>query len=399
MSNEFQDCLKIAFFTPLKGNSKSFYFSSSILPYLKEFADIDIFTDKDDVKNFCDLNVFNYLTSFIHDKEKHYDIFFYQVEDDESTNFCRVHLALKPGVVLFHDFYIKVTPPQAIITNLLKAQCDSIKRDLGKALFSLTTNPFIIKKGKSFTRNNINSVYKNNISFIPYPLILDEYKEKKQNEITKIVFEGSTHAESRYFKMIQSLKNIKNFKLVWLTNKNEINDAIKILNDNEIKDFKVLENSVQDIQNEIQGADIAICLLKNLEYFNIFFMTEALKNNVFVISNKSEDNFSIFPNDYIAKVNLGESEAGEIEFFVKAYKDNKIMLDYKALYENFLVNLSCKNVAFELLTLFNQLKDEAIKFYKDFEYQKEQAKKEVLNKAFCKCDDYLMDVRRELNLI
>ena len=33
--------------------------------------------------------------------------------------------------------------------------------------------------------------------------------------------------------MIQSLKNIESFKLIWLTNKNEINDAIKCFDDNE----------------------------------------------------------------------------------------------------------------------------------------------------------------------
>lgn len=399
MSKENNNRLKIAFFTPLKENSKSFYFSNSILPYLKEFADIDIFSDTNNTDTFCDLKVYNYLTSFSHDNKKHYDIFFYQVEDDKSTNFCRVHLALRPGVVLFHDFYLSVVPPQTIITNLLLSQCDNIKRDLGKALFSLSPDPFVIKEGRCITRNNINSIYENNISYIPYPLTLNEYKEKKQNEIIKIVFEGSTHAKSRYHKMIQSLKNIESFKLIWLTNKNEINDAIKILNDNEIKNFKVLENSVKDIQNELQGADIAICLLKKLEYFNTFFITEALKNNVFVISNDSKDNLKIFPNNYIAKVTLGVNESREIEFFIKAYKENKIMLDYKALNENYLMNFSCKNIAFELLTLFNQIKVEIAKFYKDFEIQKERAKKKVFKKAFSKCDDYLMDVREELNLI
>ena len=44
-------------------------------------------------------------------------------------------------------------------------------------------------------------------------------------------------------------------------------------------------------------------------------------------------------------------------------------------------------------------KIEIAKFYKDFEIQKERAKKKVLKKAFSKCDDYLMDVREELNLI
>ena len=48
---------------------------------------------------------------------------------------------------------------------------------------------------------------------------------------------------------------------------------------------------------------------------------------------------------------------------------------------------------------FNQIKVEIAKFYKDFEIQKERAKKKVFKKAFSKCDDYLMDVREELNLI
>ena len=79
MSKENNNRLKIAFFTPLKENSKSFYFSNSILPYLKEFADIDIFSDTNNTDTFCDLKVYNYLTSFSHSPFSNISFIFSQV--------------------------------------------------------------------------------------------------------------------------------------------------------------------------------------------------------------------------------------------------------------------------------------------------------------------------------
>lgn len=257
--------LKIAFFTPIVEGSKSYYFSTKVLPYLKEKAQVDIFTDTKCLGTFCGLNVYNYLTAFIKDNKEHYDIFFYQVESLDCTNFIRVHLSLIPGIVLFHDFYLYNNPPQTIVPYLLGSQYNNIKRDIGKALFSLFPSLAFMKKATVYSRNNIslkdfpkNSTYDNNVSFIPYPLDILEFKEKTRNIITKIVFEGSVEKESRYFSVIKSLENVSDYKFTWLTDKKSINKAIKICNDNNIKNFEILENNVINIEDSLLEAHIAI---------------------------------------------------------------------------------------------------------------------------------------------
>ncbi|MGI6680161.1 MAG: hypothetical protein ACOX3T_01505 [Bdellovibrionota bacterium] len=415
--------LKIAFFTPLKEGTKSFYFSKNILPFLKEYCDIDIFSDETIVETFCSLNVYHYKASFLHNKEKKYDIFFYQVEDSIDTNFCRLHLSLTKGVVFFHDYYVFTYPPQAIISSLVKEQCDNIKRDLGKALFSLTPSPFIIHKAKAYTRNNISSIYKNNITYLPYPLedfnfkdnlnekIIEKTNEKtnekikEQNKTIKILFEGSTSKDSRYFKMLRGVKNIKDSKLTWLTSKEEIEVAKKLCIDNGIKQFEVLENNFKNMKEAILKVDVAICLVKFLNHHNIFLILNALKNGVFVIANKLQnsytfiDDLEIFPKNYIAKVSIGKTEEKEIEFFINAYKDGKVMLDYKKLYEEYLINFSSKYVAKDLYNLLLSISDDIKEFYKAFEKLELEARNKVLKKAFLKDDEYLKDAREELGLV
>lgn len=399
--------LKIAFFTPITNGSKSYYFSTKVLPYLKEHADIDIFTDSKCDGTFCGLNVYHYLVAFKLDNIKNYDIFFYQVEDDDSTNFIRVHLALIPGIVLFHDFYLYNEPPQCIVYYLLGSQFNNIKRDLGKALFSLSTSPSIIKKASKFTRNNIppHSFSNNNISFIPYPLEIRDFKEKVRNKITKIVFAGNVEKESRYFSVINSLKDISDYKFIWLTKCKDIERAKKVCKDNDVIDFEILENNVNNVEESLCGADICMCPIKNLEYYDTFFIYKAFENNVLVIASaftKQEtngDDLSIFPSNYILKAKAGLQESKEFSFFINAYKEGRIVLDYKKLYDDFLINFANNVVSKELLALFYNLYD-SIKDYKEiYEKQKEYARQKVLSKAFGEYDDYLFNERKELGLL
>lgn len=397
--------LKIAFFTPVICGTKSYCFSSSVLPFLKEQADVDIFSDNKNISTFCSLNVYHYLTAFILDKEKKYDIFFYQIENHNDTNFCRIHLALKPGVVFFHDFYLSSDIPQTILPSITKNQCNSIKRELGISLFSIAPSDFIVKKGEQFTRNNINTLYNNNILFLPYPLEHGLSVSKIKNDITKIVFEGSTDVSSRYFKVIASLKNVKNYHFVWLTEKINLEFAQKLCIDNKLEKFEVLENNAENIKKTLKNADIAISLLKSMQYYNMFFIFESLINDVFVIANKASylipsiDDLNIFPSNYISRVNIGMNESQEIEFFIKAYQAGKVDLNYQLLHEKYLVNFSAKNISFELLRLFNHTSDAIEKFYILFNDKKINAKKEVLNKAFNDDDSYLNDVRKELGFL
>ncbi len=399
--------LKIAFFTPIKEGSKSYYFSSCILPELKKKCDIDIFSDDKEKKEAFGLPHFHYLSSFLHDKEKHYDLFFYQIEDREDVAFSRVHLALKQGVVLFHDICFSYFPPQAIIKTTHPHNYYLARREFGKSLFSMITNFDDKNIASCATRNNIKTSYKNNFTFINYPAIFSENFIKEKNKITQIVFKGDQNIATRSHKMLEALAGLDNCNLVWLTKKSNFESVKVLCQQNNIQSFSVLEDNMQNENNALLKCDIAISLCKNflsdktyqVWHHDIFFIFKALLNNVFVISNNHED-LNIFPASYIAKVDAGTNEALKIRFFIEAFKNGKIAgLDYKKLKEEFFGELTPKTIASELLTLFESLKDEIREFYSLQEKEENIAKEKMLKKAFGEDDKYLLESRKELGFI
>ncbi len=404
--NDMCKKFKIAFFTPIKEGSKSYYFSSCVLPELKKICDIDIFSDDKEAKEAFNLPHFHYLSAFLHDKEKHYDLFFYQVENREELAFSRVHLALKQGVVLFHDICFSYDPPQAIIQTTHPNNYYLARREFGKSLFSIMTNLDDIKVASCYTRNNIKSSYENNITFMNYPAKVNENFVKEKNKITQIVFKGDQSISTRSHKMLEALKGIENFHLTWLTNKSNFETVGTLCRHNNIQSFSILEDSISNEDDALSKSDIAISLCQNylsdrsyhVWHHSVLFIFKALLNNVFVISNNNED-LDIFPASYIAKVDAGENEAFKIKFFIEAFKDRKINLDYKRLKEEFFQELSPKIISNELLFLFENLKDEIKNFYILRENEEYLAKKKMLKKAFNEDDEYLLESRKELGFV
>lgn len=112
--------LRVAWFSHLncgsvEGPSKSAYTSDLLLPVLRDRFEIELFHDSFD--SYQDYPTFHYLTAVERDRAKPFDLWFYQLEDGLVGNFVRMHLGLKPGLVLFHDYVLASDGPEPILNS------------------------------------------------------------------------------------------------------------------------------------------------------------------------------------------------------------------------------------------------------------------------------------------
>jgi hypothetical protein len=110
-----QQKLKVAWFSPLYGASVSAYVTRILLPILKDSLDISVFSQE--AAEWNGFRADNYLNAAKRDTIEKFDIFFYNLEDLSDLNFSRIHLALKPGVVWFHDFFMTSYGPEPILNS------------------------------------------------------------------------------------------------------------------------------------------------------------------------------------------------------------------------------------------------------------------------------------------
>ncbi len=111
---------RIAWFTPLKGGSVSSFASRQVLGLLAKDVDIVIFHNGErgefPVPDGA-LPVVHYLKAVEYDREAPFDVFFYNLEDRKECDFMRIHLALKPGIVWFHDLFLSNHGPEPILNS------------------------------------------------------------------------------------------------------------------------------------------------------------------------------------------------------------------------------------------------------------------------------------------
>ena len=114
--------LRVAWFSPLRLSQDAFespspsaYVSSVLLPLIKERCELELFHDSfDSLEGYP---TFHYLTAWDRHRNNPFDVFFYHLEDHRRTAFARMHLALKPGLVWFHDLLLTDDGPEPILNS------------------------------------------------------------------------------------------------------------------------------------------------------------------------------------------------------------------------------------------------------------------------------------------
>ncbi len=137
------DKLRIAWFSPLGSEGEtsiSAYATETLLPYLTDRFEIELFHDS--FFSHKKYPTYHYLNAFLRDKERPFDLFFYQLEDSPCTKFVRMHLGLMPGITWFHHFFLSDDGPEPILNSGWQ---DTVDHFCGKR----TVWP---ERGKEYTR-------------------------------------------------------------------------------------------------------------------------------------------------------------------------------------------------------------------------------------------------------
>jgi hypothetical protein len=149
--------LRVAWFSPLttRSTSPAAYVSHVLLPLLKKRCEIELFHDSFDLHP--DFPTFHYLTAWDRHRQNPYDIFFYHLEDHRRTAFARIHLALKPGLVWFHDLLLTDDGPEPILNSAWERVVEK---------FQVATTPWP-ERGEEFKRPRPHAVREVGVGGIP----------------------------------------------------------------------------------------------------------------------------------------------------------------------------------------------------------------------------------------
>jgi hypothetical protein len=111
---------RVAWFSPLEGASVSAFCSRILLPILAHDFDLTVFHAAEQGKfafSEGEIPTRHYLTARALHQQCPFDLFFYNVEDCLDLNFSRMHLALIPGIVWMHDFFMTTHGPEPILNS------------------------------------------------------------------------------------------------------------------------------------------------------------------------------------------------------------------------------------------------------------------------------------------
>lgn len=280
--------MRIAWFSPLNtaselnSGSLSAYFSDQVLPFLAREHEIELFHDR--FEPYQKFPTFHYLSAFKRHQVRPFDVFFYQLEDSRRSVFTRFHLALLPGVVLFHDFLLSDDGPEP----LLNSPCTEVIRR-----FNNRQHPWP-DRAAEFTRHSRYALREASFAgvalfsserwhddfrrmlperlslpetsatptsfYLPYPV---NVPEKSSDSIAgNVAFCGSPQVEDRAHKLLQALSELQQpWKLRWLLQRNERARAEQLLNEFAVQGTNVelvFERSPHLWEEILQTAQVAV---------------------------------------------------------------------------------------------------------------------------------------------
>ncbi|RME59006.1 MAG: hypothetical protein D6780_05785 [Candidatus Dadabacteria bacterium] len=376
----------IAWFSPVKEGCTSWYLTKKLLPYLKDYFSIELFTDtlSSGVQETLAVKVNHYLSFF--QKEKHFHTALYFLDTTPFSSFVRYHLGLSPGVVIFESLWSDAKSPDPLI--------ESPWKDFIKKLYNF--NHLIPKKPPYFWDDK-NLLLEREISLACLPIFISARDTEEFQREVKLSVQGKSPKafylpcpvdffckeddpfalstltiasaalptlEGRAHKWVKALaraakKGVK-AKLFWAVEEELLSAALEQLKDagfNLAKNKAVLEKievklisslSPRLWQSIVKDAHIAIHTYSGVVGKLYPYLTISLAAGSYVVVSRFSESFWL-PDEAVYKVKLG---AGEEEEFFKLFlffadnaqnlKRNKTALDYAKLFH------SSEEKAFEL---------------------------------------------------
>ncbi|MCB0339474.1 MAG: hypothetical protein KDD53_07715, partial [Bdellovibrionales bacterium] len=249
--------LRVAWFSALNKPSEltgslSSYLTDEIVEFVAQDFDVEIFSSG--FEPYRDFPTSHYLAAFQRHRANPFDIFFYQVEDRASSDFCRAHLGLMPGVVLFHDLLFKSEGPEPLHNSPWRVMLEMFKNNQGdwpsRDFFWPRREPFAHRESalslvpifsstrnlSEFRRETKGALYEKEDSespwefYLPYPggTPVELINRSNQDPI-EIGFCGSADIEHRAHKVLQALSRLKfPYRLNWLVEAHHLDRAKKL---------------------------------------------------------------------------------------------------------------------------------------------------------------------------
>jgi|GEM_PF-6619079 len=357
--------------------SVSYWFTKQIYSFLTENFEVDFYSKQDIEKE--GIKFTNYRKARVNHKTNPYDLFFYNLEDNDELSFIRMHIVQIPGIVYFHDFIHSNYGPIPMVNSAWHLNCENYNqskfisyerldekyqkiphahRESAYSLISLLSSAAFNVDFSNVIKDQIKfNTDKRNIYF---PTAASEkfYNIKpKENELLNIAFSGCSQFDSRSHKFLPVLEKF-NDKIMfhWMLDKKFEGHANKLLSENNITNFKIYNSKSENTWYDILLESDLVLHTKFSFYKNISpFLEMSLAAGKYIITN----NFHFadyIPETAAFKVNVGSKESLEYDSIINKFINikkigtNIVAREFaqsfynKDINFNFLKNLIIKNL-------------------------------------------------------
>lgn len=270
---------RLAWFSPVSRESEtnSAYFSRKVLPTLLKDFEIEIFSHAPE--SLAGMEAKPYLSAKSRHNENPFSLFVYNLEDTKELAFSRMHLALAPGLVIFHDLFLSDFGPEPILNSpwieTLKhfqdnevpwreLDCEHDQRgplayrEASYSLARIFTSPRDHREFICSVKDSVVNPEKETY-FIPYPVSEIERHQAGKSAVFRVCYAGKPRMEDRPHKLLSALANTSvNTELTWLVSKSERARAEEMIDDySRIKVRFVEGHTPENWQRVVCDADLA----------------------------------------------------------------------------------------------------------------------------------------------
>lgn len=326
---------RIAWVSPgAQSFSVSAYVTEKLTPYLQKAFDV--------------VHIDESLAPLLTSTHSTFDYIFYQREDHPDVLFTNQYLKKHPGIVLIHDLYFRANPSFPI------EACTQASL----LLFSAERNFHEYKRNFPKDRPYIPAYY------LPYPVDSDLAAiplAKPLPNCLRLAFAGSLRVEHRLPYVLQALQTIScakpqiSFKLLWLLDETERNEAQRYLNEYQLSDIEFFSPRNTTLWQEVvtQADAIILSLFSAFGDPGPFLPISLMAGRPVVVNDFSEG--AILPSNLVYKIPSGAKETeGLINFLEQCLQHSPhLRLQQEQARAFALENHSAQNIAGDLCGLLS----------------------------------------------
>lgn len=328
---------RIAWFSPLTGDTcsaagPSAYLTRTLIDELQGRFDIVLVSDFED--RAAAVPVVHFLRAFDMDRESPFDLWVYQLENSKATWFCRMHLAIQPGLVIFHDLLLSDYGPDPMTSTPSNELLDGYLSE-NQYFPSLDTfwkpeGPYAFREAayspvKCFTSRKDIAEWRRTMShrpalgdkawFLPYPVspAASSRPVIREGSRLRVGFAGAPGIEQRSHVVLEALRGAAvHTELVWLIDPAERATAEALIKEFDVESATLVEGrNPERWQSLLVDIDITIHL-----HFSVFdspgpYLPVSICSGVPTVLSEFGDALTL-PRDFFFFVQPGQKEVFEL---------------------------------------------------------------------------------------